>query len=112
LDDYWICFAAGPDGWYEGSFYAAGREDFLRALSDRLGMPIELGLAWSTNYFSRVIWPAPLVGKPMFAYTDRWPKNRLLRVLVKLLGGPFGNVQTFSEWVERYLQETAGPNKK
>jgi hypothetical protein len=70
-------------------------------------MPIELSLVGSTNYASRVVWPAALADKPMFAYAERWPSNRLLRILVKVLGGPFSNVQTFSEDVERYLQETA-----
>jgi hypothetical protein len=104
-DDYWLCFATGPHEWYEASFYAAGREEFLKGLSDRLGVPIELRLIGSTNYTSRVLWPALLADKPMFVYTSKWPSNGLLRVVVKLLGGPFSNVETLSQDVERYLQE-------
>jgi hypothetical protein len=105
VDDYWLCFATSPKEWYEASFYAAGRDEFLKALSARFVVPIELRLVASTKYASRVLWPAILVDKPMFVYTGKWPSNRLLRVVVKLLGGPLRNVQAFSQDVERYLRE-------
>ena len=108
-DDYWLCFALDPQQWYEASFYAAGRDVFLKALSDRFGVPFELGLVGSTDFASRVLWPPQLAGKPMFAYAHKWPGNRLLRFLVKLLGGPFRNVQTYSPDVERYLWDANRP---
>jgi hypothetical protein len=104
LDDYWLCFATGSHEWCQASFYAAGREEFLKALSSRLGVPMELHLVGSTSFASRVLWPAPLLGKPIFAYADKWPSNPLLRAVAKLIGEPFRNVQTYSQEVEQYLR--------
>lgn len=106
-DDYWLYFATSQGLWDEASFYAAGRDEFLKALSDQLGDKLELGLCASTNFASRVVWPPHLVGKPMFVYTPKWPTNRLARAAVKLLGGPFQNVQTISDDVKRYLEQAA-----
>ena len=106
-DDYWLCFATSPNEWYQASFYAEGREEFVKALSARLGAQLKLHLVASTNFASRVLWPSPLKDKPMFLYTDKWPTNSLLGMVVKLLGGPFRNVQTYAPEVERYLQEAA-----
>lgn len=110
-DDYFLCFATSPHEWFEASFYAAGREQFLKALSDRLGVPIALRLVASTKYASRVLWPASLLDKPMFVYTDKWPSNGLLRAMVKLFGGPFRNVQNYSQEVEHYLQAATNRRK-
>lgn len=71
LADYWLCFATSPHEWHEASFYAAGRDEFLKALSGRLDRPLELDRMGSTNFASRVIWPEPLVGKAMFEFKDK-----------------------------------------
>jgi hypothetical protein len=106
-DDYWLYFATRADLWYEASFYAAGRDVFLKALSEQLGDKLVLGLCNSTNFASRVLWPPHLVGKPMFVYTPKWPPNRFSRAAVKLLGGPFQNLQTLSDEVKQFLEEAA-----
>jgi len=80
-DDYFFCFATGPDEWLEASFYADGRDDFLRALGARLGARLETGLCHSTDFASRVLWPPSLVGEPMFKFTELPPKGLLRRLL-------------------------------
>ena len=78
-DDYWFCFASGPWSWLEASFYAEGREKFLRDLGARLGSPLELGLMHSTDFASRVLWPPSLAGEPMFQYSPIPPKGFFAR---------------------------------
>ena len=75
VDDYFLCFATGPDRWYEASFYAEGRDTFLEALGGRLGVELTLTLTASTSYASNVLWPSPLTGRPMFTYTHSPPKT-------------------------------------
>ena len=98
-DDYFFCFATGPGMWLEASFYADGRDEFLRALGARLGTPLVTGLCHSTDFASRVLWPPPLVGKPMFKYTEV-PAQGLVRKLV----GIARVRQTYSEQVLAVLE--------
>ena len=98
LDDYFFCFASGPEMWLEASFYAAGREEFLLALRDRLGSPLELDLQRSTDFNSRVLWPPSLAGEPMFQYTDL-PAKSFLHKLVGLTE----NQQTYTDRVAALL---------
>ena len=101
-DDYFFCFAIGPEGWCETSYYADGCGEFLDALFHRLQSSYQLGLNNSTDYASRVLWPPSLAGRPMFTYTDVKPKT--------WLGRWFGipkNVQTFSAEVLAYLNHEA-----
>lgn len=104
LDDYWFCFATGMGGWMEASFYAAGRDVFLRSLQESLDDKLERELTFSTDFASRVLWPAELAGCPMFTYEPNWPKGSMARAVVKVLGGPFSNTQRFSAEVEAYLK--------
>jgi hypothetical protein len=94
LDDYFLCFACGPNGWYEASFYAEGREEFLSSLSSRLDTPLGPELFWSTDFLSNVLWPVHLAGKPRFKFTPVTPHTWFGRLL-----GPFRNRQEFSEEV-------------
>jgi len=80
-DDYFFCFATGPGMWLEASFYAEGRDEFLRALGARLGSPLETGLCHSTDFASRVLWPPSLTGQPMFNYTELPPRGLIGRLL-------------------------------
>ena len=82
-DDYFFCFATGPETWLEASFYADGADEFLRALSAKLGAPLLTGLCHSTDFASRVLWPESLAGEPMFQFTDLPPQRfvgRLFRI--------------------------------
>jgi hypothetical protein len=106
VDDYWFCFAADAGGWLEASFYAEGRDTFLRALAERLGdggeggeggVSIEPQLYASTTFASRVLWPPALRGRPMFTYTDI-----VLPWYRRLWTAP-RNVQSFTEEVRSFL---------
>src|SRR5688500_1399372 len=97
-DDYFFCFATGPAMWREASFYAEGRDEFLRALGAKLGAPLEAGLCNSTDFASRVLWPPSLAGQPMFRFEATPPKDRL----GKLFG--LGEIsQTYSERIAAVL---------
>lgn len=86
-DDYFLCFATGPELWYEASFYADGRAAFLVELSARLGATLALRLGSSADFASRILWPGELVGKPMFKYEETPPKTMLGRLLGSTGGG-------------------------
>ena len=68
-DDYFLCFATGAGRWWEASYYS---DEFMRgfaAIGERLDADLRLGLAGSTDYASRILWPAHLAGEPMFTFT-------------------------------------------
>jgi hypothetical protein len=98
VDDYFLCFAISADAWLEASFYAVGRDEFLRALGSKLGTPLECGLCHSTDFASRVLWPPSLAGESMFEYADLPPAGLLARVL-----GISRNRQTYSKRVAEML---------
>ncbi len=81
-DDYFFCFATGPGMWREASFYAEGRDEFLRALGGKLGGTLEVGLCGSADFASRVLWPPALAGEPMFRFDDV-PRSGLFGKLIK-----------------------------
>ena len=76
-DDYFFCFASGPGMWHEASFYAEGRDEFLRLLGAKLGSPLQAGLYDSADFASRVLWPPSLGGEPMFRFDAIPPKGLL-----------------------------------
>jgi hypothetical protein len=73
LDDYFLVFWMRDHGELlkaECSFYAEGRDEALAETGRVLGAKLELELAWSTEWNSRVIWPEALTGKPYFQFTN------------------------------------------
>lgn len=64
--DWWIHFAL-ESSWVRFPVYAAGFQEVWDRLADTFpGM--ELGLASSTSFKSRVLWPQSLRGQPLFDY--------------------------------------------
>jgi hypothetical protein len=98
VDDYYFCFATGPDSWYEASFYAEGTKEFLKSLGSALGYELQLRLLGSTDFESNVLWPPHLAGKPMFTFIPVPPSTWLSRLFD--IGE---NKQWFSDDVEREL---------
>ena len=98
FDDYFFCFATGPEMWFQASFYARGRDAFLEELSRTLGCKISAGLCHSTGFASRVIWPASLAEQPMFQFNNQ-PTKSLIGRLFRLSSV----MQTYSESVSRLL---------
>jgi hypothetical protein len=67
LDDWFLVFVVrGNVGWVEASMYAAGSMEARERLADVLGFLIASGLAAETNFASHILWPAELVGQPLF----------------------------------------------
>ena len=99
-DDYFLCFATGPEMWHEASFYAAGRDCFLAGLGARLGVTFQLKLSSSTDFASRILWPLELAGRPMFQHRDLPPKTMVGRLL-----GSMQKSQTYSEHVLAVLNK-------
>lgn len=73
IDDYFLVFVTVEEGQFyfsTCSFYADGRDEVVSTLGERLGSPIELGLANSTDWKSRVLWPPELAGKEYFTFKE------------------------------------------
>jgi hypothetical protein len=99
LDDYFLCFATDADSWFEASFYAEGRHEFLKSLAVVHGGSLTLRLVGSTDYASNVLWPFHLAGTPMFSFKPAMPATWLGRLI-----GPMRNTQRFSEEVVAELR--------
>lgn len=100
LDDYFLCFATGPEMWREASFFVNGRDPFIAALSQRLASKIQLSLANSVDFASRVLWPSELVDKPMFQYQPGTPHPWPIRML-----GISRIDQTYTAEIAKYLSK-------
>jgi hypothetical protein len=74
-DDYFLCLATDADRWWEASYYS---QDFMRGLAElglRLQADLHSGLAGSTDFASRIIWPTHLAGQPMLRFSNVPPRN-------------------------------------
>jgi hypothetical protein len=65
-DDYFLAFVLRDGTVYLGSFYAAGSDRTLAALSALLRTELRPGLANSAEWRSLVMWPAQLAGQSLF----------------------------------------------
>ena len=98
LDDYFFCFATDADTWYEASFYANGRDEFLKAFAAIVECELALKLMASTDFESNVLWPPHLAGGRMFLYKPALPTTWIGR-LVGRFTGAWRNTQWFSDEV-------------
>jgi len=77
-DDYFLVFVWIDDGkvnFAECSFYAEGSSEIVSTLGKEFGMRMELGLAHSTEWDSRVIWPPELAGGAYFEFHEAVPRK-------------------------------------
>ncbi len=79
-DDYFLCFAVDAAGWWRAPFDSHGAAEVLTGLSDRLQTHLQMGLANSTDYASRILWPADLTGQAMFTFHDRTGRRLWQRI--------------------------------
>jgi hypothetical protein len=79
VDDWFLVFVLndGAD-WLEASMYAEGIAAFLNELSAALSTPMDVGLAASADFKSRVIWPPTVGGRRLFEFSPI-TANRFLR---------------------------------
>jgi len=74
-DDYFFVFVTRDGYCYESSFYARGRDELLEALGKKLNSTLACGLCNSTEWKSRIIWPATLEDQEF--YTGASEKIRI-----------------------------------
>jgi hypothetical protein len=67
VDDYFFVFLTDSH-FYEASFYAEGRDEFLSELSESLGSHISCGLVNYTDFRSRVMWPPDIERQPFYDF--------------------------------------------
>lgn len=93
LDDWFMVFVTtGKDGWYEASSYSDGIEEFLTQLTAHLKThPLRCELAASADYASRILWPGPLNGQPLFEFDGialpwwrRWLRAERCRIQIRI----------------------------
>jgi len=85
LGDYFVVFlTAAEGGWHQASFYADGRDAFLADLAEHLGSPIKTGLAGSTDFKTRILWPSEISGEPLMKVVPK--PTRRARLWAKLTG--------------------------
>jgi hypothetical protein len=99
LDDYFFCFATDASSWHQASFYAEGRDEFLKQLSKALGYELVPKLVGSTDFDSNVMWPPLLAGIKMFSYKPVQPRTWIGRLF-----GTWSTSQWFSVEVLAELQ--------
>ena len=82
-DDDWFLVLAHRDGrWLELSMYGEG-EQVRQQLASLWACPLQVGLANSTDFASRIIWPLALAGRPLFTF-ERVTGRSFLRCLQTL----------------------------
>ncbi len=94
LDDYFLVFVTADKQIYEASFYATGMRECHAQLELALGSPLPLGLANSASWNTRILWPPPGVGQPLFALTAIQPRGVWQHVLSRFGRPPTRTVLT------------------
>ncbi len=106
VDDYFLVFVSAADGklhFSTCSFYAGGVDEALSILQERLRSPLQLRLQGSTEWRSRVAWPAKMAENEYFTFTPVPAETLTTKLKEKLLGPTHEYV--ISKRVQEYLQE-------
>jgi len=82
LDDWFYVFMVAGRNWFEASMYAKESDSFRDELKRTIGADISTGLASTTDFGSRVMWPQSLNGKGLFDF--RKVKGNTLARRIKL----------------------------
>ena len=75
IDDYFFVFLVDSNTWFMASFYAVGRDEFLHELSALLSTRLQSGFDSSTEFKSRVLWPAQIAGEALFDLAETLPED-------------------------------------
>ena len=69
LDDWFlVAVPRGGGGWFEASMYARRADDVRTQFSAAVGESLQVGLAYSTDFASRIIWPPAFAERPLFTF--------------------------------------------
>ncbi len=72
IDDWFMVFVSKDLEWVEASNFCAGRDEVRSRLAELWGQDGLHEKLWgSTDFASRVIWPAALAEQPLFVWTPR-----------------------------------------
>ena len=86
IDDwFWVFVPRSGVEWFEASMYAEGIESFREHISTALGSTIIGGLAASTDFASRIIWPSALADRPLFTFSPVTGSTFLRRFKLSML---------------------------
>ncbi len=85
FDDWFLVFVRRDGEWFEASMYGEGPEEVRDGLSKSLRAEIHLGLAASTDFASRVLWPPGLLGQPLFEFVKPSGSRFLERMRLVIL---------------------------
>lgn len=103
MDDYFMCFATGPEIWLEASFYATGTDELMAFLADYFKCDMKPGLIQSTSFKSRVLWPMHLREQPMFQYVPL-KRDGVLGWIFDLVDKQ--SLQNYSDNIFEYLKSS------
>src|SRR5580765_2042890 len=73
LDDWFLVFVRHDGNWLEAPADLPGAEVVIDQLRSVLHASFALGLANSTRFASRVIWPSSLEDRPLFSFSPTTP---------------------------------------
>lgn len=85
-DDHFLVFVPRNQAWREVALDVVGVSDTLADLSKELGEKLELSLANSTDFSSRVLWPPELRDAPLFSFVTRRGETFRGRLREKIVG--------------------------
>jgi hypothetical protein len=84
VDDYFLVFITKKGALFTASFYSEGRDRLLFEFGRLMGSDVVPGLANSTDYASRVMWPGDLRDQQLFEWAQLQPATILERVIQKV----------------------------
>ncbi len=108
-DDYFLTLALSADDVHEIPCGLDGMDSVVRYLTERYLPAWAWKLAGCTTYATNILWPPGLAGGPLFEYTENWHDNRVVRVLQRIMGGPFSNIQRLTDAAVRHLRGDRDP---
>lgn len=78
VDDYFVELWGLENGSIvksHATFYSSGRDAAFAEIAKQLDAALSFGLAGSTEWTSRIMWPPELAGHPYFEFRDTRPAN-------------------------------------
>lgn len=68
--DYFYVFVRPSGEWHRLPVFARGFDETIRLVANQLGFEPERNLLYKTSFNSRIIWPAVMIGKPLFLFVE------------------------------------------
>jgi hypothetical protein len=104
LDDHFYGFATKEGRWWQVAIETDGASGCMDALRKQLQSPLALGLASSTEFTSRILWPTEFIGQPMFSIAETGSLGVLGRVAAWFIAP---DMLTLSKWARAAIESDA-----